>query len=352
MRGVCNYAHDGTFVSANSPARKISSTIRAVAILALMLCLVGSGGCALTGGKSSTGGNASGGGTPALSINPNPVNFGNVTVGSKDTQTMQLSNTGTADLTVTKVQASGGGFGVAGLSLPFTLPAGQSTSFTSSFKPTGPGNFTGSISITSNVDGSPTTISLSGMGTTSVAQLSPNPTSLGFGNVTVGTTSTKDVKLTNTGNTDVAVTNVSVAGVGLSASGGVNVTLTPNQSTNISVSFDPTSSVGVQGTLFITSNAPPLQIPVSGRGTAQAEQHSVSLKWSPSTSAVSGYNVYRGTVSGGPYGRLNGSLDSGTSYADQTVASGKTYYYVVTSVGTDNVESAFSSQVSVTIPNP
>lgn len=265
---------------------------------------------------------------------------------------MQLSNTGKADLTVTKLQASGAGFGVAGLSLPLTLPAGQSTSFTSSFKPTGPGNSSGSISITSNADGSPMIVNLSGTGTTSTVQLTPNPTSLSFGSVPVGTTSTKNVKLTNTGNTDIAITTVSVAGIGLSTSGGVNVTLAPNQSTNVAVSFDPTSTMGVQGTLSIASNAPPLQISISGQGTAQQAQHSVSLKWSDTSSGVSGYNVYRGTVSGGPYGRLNGSLDAGTSYTDQAVTSGKTYYYVVTSVGTDNVESVFSSQVSVTIPTP
>jgi fibronectin type 3 domain-containing protein len=41
-----------------------------------------------------------------------------------------------------------------------------------------------------------------------------------------------------------------------------------------------------------------------------------------------------------------------TSYADSTVQSGTTYYYVVTSVGTDSVESPYSNQVTAIVPSP
>jgi fibronectin type 3 domain-containing protein len=74
------------------------------------------------------------------------------------------------------------------------------------------------------------------------------------------------------------------------------------------------------------------------------------LSWTASTSVVSGYNVYRSAVSGGPYTKVNSSLIVTTSYTDSTVQSGTTYFYVVTSVDASNVESAFSTQVSATIP--
>ena len=67
---------------------------------------------------------------------------------------------------------------------------------------------------------------------------------------------------------------------------------------------------------------------------------------------MSGYNVYRGTVSGGPYTVINTALDASLSYVDDTVVSGDTYYYVVTSVSGSGVESAFSSQVQVSVPTP
>ena len=78
----------------------------------------------------------------------------------------------------------------------------------------------------------------------------------------------------------------------------------------------------------------------------------VKLDWIASTSHVIGYNVYRGTESGGPYMLLNSSLVTTTQYEDSSVQSGQTYYYVVTAVDSSDVESAYSNQVSSTIPSP
>jgi fibronectin type 3 domain-containing protein len=76
----------------------------------------------------------------------------------------------------------------------------------------------------------------------------------------------------------------------------------------------------------------------------------VDLTWTASTD-VAGYNIYRGTVSGGPYTMINSSLDSTTNYSDSTVVSG-TYYYVATAVNSESQESAYSTQVTAIIPNP
>jgi hypothetical protein len=80
--------------------------------------------------------------------------------------------------------------------------------------------------------------------------------------------------------------------------------------------------------------------------------HLVSLKWSPSTSTdVSYYRVYRGTVSGGPYSVLSNGLTV-TSYTDSSVQSGSTYYYVTTAVDTSGSESAYSGAAQAVIPMP
>ncbi len=66
----------------------------------------------------------------------------------------------------------------------------------------------------------------------------------------------------------------------------------------------------------------------------------VALSWNASTSqGVVGYNAYRSTTSGGPYTKLNSSLISSTSYTDQMVQSGLTYYYVTTAVNSQGLES-------------
>ena len=81
--------------------------------------------------------------------------------------------------------------------------------------------------------------------------------------------------------------------------------------------------------------------------------HSVSLNWTASTSSsVTGYNVYRGTTSGGTYTKLNSTPVSGTSYTDTAVQAGQTYYYVCTAVDSSSNESVYSSQAQGTVPTP
>jgi len=81
-------------------------------------------------------------------------------------------------------------------------------------------------------------------------------------------------------------------------------------------------------------------------------QHSVALSWNPSSSTLSGYNVYRGSVSGGPYSKVNSSLDQMATYTDSSVQAGSTYYYVVTAVDASGNESAFSNQAQAVVPSP
>jgi fibronectin type 3 domain-containing protein len=65
-----------------------------------------------------------------------------------------------------------------------------------------------------------------------------------------------------------------------------------------------------------------------------------------------GYNVYRGTQSGGPYAVLNSSPNPSTSFTDSTVQAGSTYYYVVTAVDSTGTESAYSNQAQAVVPTP
>ena len=85
---------------------------------------------------------------------------------------------------------------------------------------------------------------------------------------------------------------------------------------------------------------------------SQPVQHTVTLTWQAGSPNTAGYNVYRGTVSGGPYARINMALQAATSYVDNTVQAGNTYFYAVTSVDSNGMESAFSNQVTAVIPTP
>ena len=86
--------------------------------------------------------------------------------------------------------------------------------------------------------------------------------------------------------------------------------------------------------------------------TAPAIQHKVVLSWKASTSAnVTGYNVCRSTILGGYYGVV-GTTSGALSYTDATVASGTTYYYVITAVSNQGLDSSYSNQVVASVPSP
>jgi fibronectin type 3 domain-containing protein len=74
------------------------------------------------------------------------------------------------------------------------------------------------------------------------------------------------------------------------------------------------------------------------------------LTWNASTSTVSGYNVYRSTVSGSSYVKMNSSLNASLSFTDANVQNGTTYFYVTTAVDASGNESGFSNEVSAAIP--
>jgi fibronectin type 3 domain-containing protein len=77
----------------------------------------------------------------------------------------------------------------------------------------------------------------------------------------------------------------------------------------------------------------------------------VALTWNPSASVVVGYNIYRGTQSGGPYTELNSSPVFVDAYTDNSVLAGQTYFYVVTGVDASGIESGFSNEAQTTVPS-
>ncbi len=289
--------------------------------------------------------------TLQLSASPSSVNFGNVGVGTTGTQSITLTNSGTGSITVTQASVTGTGFSTSGLTLPLTLSAGQSANFNAVFSPTATGSASGNISLVSNASNSPTSIALSGTAVT--LQLSVAPSSVTFGNVIVGSSSSQTVVVTNTGTATVTVSQLNVTGSGFSATGiTLPVTLAAGANTSFSAVFSPSSTGNVSGTIAIVSNATgsPTNVSLSGSGV---NSHSVSLSWTASNSPnISGYNLYRGSISGGPYTLLNSSLVTGTTYTDTTVLAGQTYYYVATAVNSSGQESGYSNEAQAVIPYP
>lgn len=287
-----------------------------------------------------------------ISVVPSSVGFGSVAVGVNNTQTLTVGNPGNANLVISKDTLAGSGFTVSAVTLPLTVIPGSSAALTVGFDPASAIAYSGSLSLASNAPGSPTSVPLSGTGVAKSAQLSSTPTAVSFGNVTQGTSAAQTITLKNSGNTSLSVSKITAAGTYFAASvPALPVTLSVGQTLSFTTTFSPSAAGSFTGSASVVSTATnsPLSIPLSGTGVSTAT-HKASLTWTPSTSTVAGYNVYRGTQNGGPYSKINSSVVTGSAYTDSSVQAGTTYYYVVTSVTSAGVESVHSSQVSGTIP--
>jgi len=118
-------------------------------------------------------------------------------------------------------------------------------------------------------------------------------------------------------------------------------TVTP---TNTGYSFTPASQNVTINATNVTG--------VNFTATVQLA-HSVALAWTASTtSTVTGYNVYRSTLSGSSYTLINSSpvLAPVVTYTDTTVQNATTYYYVTTAVDASGAESVYSNEVPAVIP--
>jgi centrosomal CEP192-like protein/ASPM-SPD-2-Hydin domain-containing protein len=285
----------------------------------------------------------------SLTASPSGLAFGNVALGSHSTLTVTLTNQGSSTITISQEIHPSQVFALSGPALPVSLEAGQAATFQVTFTPKWRGEMASNFSV-SNVGDPVLTVPVSGTGGgTSAAQLTVSPATLSFGSVTVGNTGTKPATITAAGGS----VTVSAASLGSSlfSISGITLPLTLNagQSASFDVLFTPQSGGTFDSTLNFASTASgsPTAEALGGSGVEPA--YSVNLSWDASTSQVAGYNVYRSPTLSGTYSKMNPTLDAATAFTDNTVASGATYYYDVTSVSSSGVESSPCTPLKVTV---
>jgi len=236
-----------------------------IVLVALALMM----GCqGLQASKSSQQRNAG----SSLTVTPVSVSFNKLQVGNNQSQRATLTNSGASTVTVNQVTASGVSFSVSGLTLPLTLPAGQSQTFHIIFAPQAAGSSIGNLAIVSS--GSNTIkVPLSGNGL-AAGSLTANPSSLNFGNVQAGNNLTLPGVLTNSGASNVTIPQVTVTGTGFSLNGLTTpLILAPSQRLTFNVVFSPLSAGNDRGSISVTSNAsnPTLTIPLMGTGVVAGQ---------------------------------------------------------------------------------
>ncbi|MFZ0771055.1 MAG: choice-of-anchor D domain-containing protein [Candidatus Sulfotelmatobacter sp.] len=329
---------------------------KAIVVALALATMVGCQGLSTSkSGSQSTGQDPAAG---DLSATPASISFGNVQIGTSQTQSDTLSNTGGTSLTVTQAAVSGAGFTTTGLNLPLTLAPGQTATFSVTFAPQSAGNVSGSVAMASNASNPTLSITLSGSATTqSQGSLSVSPVNVG--NVTVGTSGTQAGTLSATG-ASVSVSSVSLSGTNpseFSISGlSFPVTVTTSQPVAFTVTFTPGATGAASATASFASTASNSSSAATLTGAGKAAPvYTVSLSWTASTTTgVTSYNVYRavyGTSACGSYSNIGSTPGSTTAYTDSVVADGTTYCYATTAVDPSG-ESVYSNITKAVIPAP
>src|SRR5207253_1674494 len=239
------------------------------------------------------------GGSP-VTLSPSSLSFPSQLVNTTSAvQTVTLTNTGTAALSVTSIVASGDFMqtNTCGTS----VAAGANCAISVTFTPTATGTRTGAITITDNAAGSPQSVNLTGTGAAPGVSLSPS--SLTFGNQNLNTTSVaQSVTLNNTGNVALSVTSIVASGdfmqtntCGTSVAAGANCT--------ISVTFTPTATGIRTGAVTITDNiAGSPQTNSCGTSVAAGANCTTSVTFTPTaTGAQSGTITITDNAAGSPH---------------------------------------------------
>ncbi|MFQ5708977.1 MAG: malectin domain-containing carbohydrate-binding protein [bacterium] len=212
---------------------------------------------------------------PDITVSPLSLDFGDVDTSATSDLTVTITNDGNADLQVSGLTTTNSVFSVVSPATPVTIVPAASEIVTVRFSPTAAGVQTGDLEITSDdPDEGLVTVSLTGNGVVpppDAPNISVNPTSLDFGQVTVDSTSDAIVTITNDGTQILTVSDLSTTNTVFSVvSPATPFDVAANGGTqDVTLRFAPTATGVQSGDLNITSNDPDqgvLAVPLTGEG--------------------------------------------------------------------------------------
>jgi len=285
----------------------------------------------------------------ALSLSPPSLDFGALDSGSTAERPVTVNNSGFSGVTISAAKINGENFNLSGLSHPVTLSPAQSITFTVRYTAASASPGHGALRLESNAAVATPEMSLSAT-TAPQGQLVVTPRTLNFGQVMVGRSRRVSLRFTAS-RAKVVVSSISTGSsefvlVGLRTP----FQIQPGASRTVGLKFIPQTKGVASASLSLASSAASHpSVTLRGLGVLAARRR-VVLEWAASNSSVVGYNVYRSGVPGGPYARINRQTDPRTAFTDNSVAVGETYYYVVTSVDSQGLQSANSNEVEASIP--
>ena len=208
---------------------------------------------------------------PAMSLSPVSLTFGPQPVATASSaQTITVTNTGNASLTVSSVTVTGD-FNETDNCTSSPIAVNASCAVRVNFLPTATGSRSGVLTIYGNVAGGEATATLSGTGTAAAAVVL-NPITLAFPSTMVNATSqAQNITVSNTASAAVNLQKPTISGSDFSMTANTcGPTLGPSTGCTIAIAFTPTASGTRSGTFSITDDVGTQTASLSGVGTSPA----------------------------------------------------------------------------------
>jgi hypothetical protein len=206
------------------------------------------------------------GATVSVSLSPTSLAYPTQLINTiSPAKTLTLTNKASTPLSITSISTTGD-FTIATRTCGTSLAAGTSCTVNVAFKPTGIGTRTGSLSATYGGGGTPSKVTLSGIGTMVLV----SPTSLTYVAQKVGTTSlAKAITITNKGTSILTISSIAKTGDFIITSKTCGTSLAAGTSCKVNMAFKPTALGTRTGSLSITHNggASPAKVSLTGTGS-------------------------------------------------------------------------------------
>ncbi len=206
-------------------------------------------------------------GVPQTSITLTPASLifsGQPVQTASNPQTVVLTNTGSASLTVSNVEITGDFIETDNCS--GAISAGGTCQIQVTFTPSATGTRTGTLTVTANIPGGQQTVGLSGTGTTQSA-IVVLPNSVSFGGQQINTVSTaQQVTVSNTSGSSIALTSESVTGPFSIQTNTCSSSLPTNTGCTLAIVFQPTQTGAANGILAVVSAQGTETVGLSGTG--------------------------------------------------------------------------------------
>ncbi len=287
-------------------------------------------------------------GSPAVTLSPTSLTFGTqLRNTTSPLQTVTLTNTGIASLTITSIRSSA--YYAETNNCQSSLAAGASCTISVTFTPAANGTINGTISIADNATGSPQSIALSGICTVT----SLTPASLTFANQTAGTSSPSQlITLANIGANAVHVSAITIQGANPSDFSQTNncVSVPAGGSCAVNVVFTPASAATFTGTVNVTFVSSISPIPATLTGTGLSRSAAVPYLQQPLAPMTAAPGASGSTLTLNGTGFVAGSsvLWNGSSRATTFISPTQLQAAILSS----DVATAGTAQVAITNPAP